>query len=165
VIYYTLAVPGRPQAASPWPVRVGAFSADAPYATSRLAWRSSPFRLEYYAFHRWADSAPGALATAARDYLAQAAPTQGGAPLVLEGHLRRLEALADPAGWRGVVVLDLSLRRSGQVWLERSYEESEPAAADTAEAVVAALSRALGRVLDRLLEDLGAAGEPGGLQP
>ncbi len=154
VSYYTLAVPGAPRAAAPGPLRVGAFRADAPYATPRLATRSSPYRLSYYSFHRWAGSAESALVTAVRDYLERAPAAPGGAPLVLEGELRRLEQGVGPEGPRGSLALKLSVRRAGQAWLERSYEESEPAASESPEEVVAALSRALGRVLDRLLEDL-----------
>jgi ABC-type uncharacterized transport system auxiliary subunit len=160
VTYYSLAVPGRPAAAPPGPLRVGAFRADPAYATPRLATRSSPYQLRYYSFHRWAGSAESALAAAVRDYLDRAPGTAGGAALVLEGTVRRLEAQSGPGGARGALALDLSLRRDGQAWLERSYQESEPAEGDAPEELVAALSRALGRILDRLLEDLQREGLP-----
>src|SRR4051794_23057048 len=51
--YYTLTVPGRPATHLDGAVKVGIFTADQPYATERFAYRSSPYALEYYTYHRW----------------------------------------------------------------------------------------------------------------
>lgn len=163
VTYYTLEVPGASPGSLPGPPRVGAFTADEPYASSRLAYRSSPFRLQYYLFHRWAGSPQSVVAGAVRDYLARAPHAEDGLPVHVEGHIRKLEEVDGPDGWRGFVALDLHVRRGATTQLERSYEESEPAAAESPEAVVEAISRALGRILDRLVADLASGtGTPDG---
>jgi ABC-type uncharacterized transport system auxiliary subunit len=162
MVYYTLAVPGAPDRALPGPVAVGVFTADAAYATPRLVYRSSPFRIQYYVFHRWAAGSPqAAVATAVGDYLSRAAGPADGPPTRIGGTLRRIEEVDEAGHRRGVLAIDFRVERNGKPWLERSYQESEPADADTPEAVVAALSRALGRMLDRLLADLLAAPPPG----
>jgi ABC-type uncharacterized transport system auxiliary subunit len=162
--YYTLAVPGAPVAHLPAPVRVGVFTRDQPYATARLAYRTSPYRLNYYTYHRWAADPALVVAAAVRDYLERAGGADGAPPFVIEGHLRRLEEV-DAAGSRqGALTLDVRVMRDGQVVLERSYTETEPADAETTEAVAAALSRALGRVLDRVAGEL-AGGVEAEAQP
>lgn len=158
MVYYTLAVPGSPPRALPGPVELEAFSAEAAYASARLAYRTSPFRMEYYAFHRWAPgSAQAAVTAAARDYLGRARAPEDGPLVRIHGHVRRIEELDEAGARRGVLAIDFSVQRGGRAWLERSYEDSEPARADSPEAVVAALSQALGRILDRLVEDLANA--------
>jgi ABC-type uncharacterized transport system auxiliary subunit len=158
--YYTLAISGAPAAALPGPVRVGVFTADEPYAGERIAYRTSPYRLDYYSYHRWAAKPRTLVATALRDYLERAAPPADGLPLEIVGHIRRLEEVDEPAGWSGALALDLGVRRGGNVLLERTYAETEPAGARNLEAVAAALSRALGRILDRFAADLAAVAGP-----
>jgi ABC-type uncharacterized transport system auxiliary subunit len=162
-VYYTLAIPGSPPAALPGPVQVRTFGAETPYAGARLAYRTSPYRMEYYSFHRWAaGSAQAAVTAAVRDYLDRARAPADGPVVRIDGRVRRIEELDEAGGRSGVVAIDFSVQRGGRPWLERSYEDSEPARAGTPEAVVAAMSRALGRILDRLLEDLAdtPVGEP-----
>jgi uncharacterized lipoprotein YmbA len=162
-VYYTLVVPGTPPRALPGRVQVGAFGVEAPYAGARLAYRTSPFRMEYYSFHRWAaGSASAAVTAAVRDYLDRARAPQDGPLLRVDGRVRRLEELDEGGGRRGVVAIDFSVQRGGRPWLERSYEDSEPARAATPEAVVAAMSEALGRILERLVDDLASAPEAAG---
>lgn len=111
-------------------------------------------RLEYYNFHRWAGSPTGLISAALRDYFARAPAVRNGAPLLITGHLRRLEELDLPEAWRGVIAFDVRVERGGTSWLECSYEESELASAKKPEAVVAAMSDALTRILERLTADL-----------
>jgi len=155
--YYTLAPPGVPPSALGAPVRVGHFTADQPYASERIAYRTSPYRLDYYTYHRWAADPRRMLAATTRDYLEQGAKEGAGSPpFEIEGHIRRLEEMDGEDSWEGALVLDLKVSRGGKRLLERSYAESEPAGARDPEAVVAALSRALGRILDRLASELAA---------
>jgi ABC-type uncharacterized transport system auxiliary subunit len=161
--YYTLAVPGVPPAPLPAPVVVGTFTADDAYGTGRLAYRTSPYRLDYYVYHRWAADPRRMVAAAARDYL-ERATARDGAPLELTGHVRRLEEVDAPEGCEGALAVDVRLAAAGRVVLARPYAETERADACRPEAVVAALSRALGRILDRMLADAGAAA-PGARLP
>jgi len=152
--YYTLAVTAAPSAPLPAPLRVGAFSVDEPYASARLAYRTSPYLLEYYTYHRWAAEPRLMVPIATRDYVERAAVTGTGAPLDLTGHVRRVEEVDGASGWSAALALDLRIARGGAAVLERSYAETEPAASRSPEAVVAALSRALHRILDRALADI-----------
>jgi ABC-type uncharacterized transport system auxiliary subunit len=156
--YYTLAVPGPPPARLPGPVEIGRFTADPPYATARLAYRVSPYRLDYYVYHRWAADPPRLLAITVRDYFADAGAP--GEPLIVSAHLRRLEEVDAAEAWRGELAVDVTVDRGGRTLLARSFTASEPAEHHTPEAVVAALSRALARVLAELTRTLAAsAGE------
>ena len=166
MVHYTLAPPGTPRESLPGPPRVERFGIDAPYATVRLAHRSSPYRLEYYTFHRWAGTPQEDVTTAVRDYLSRAPVVPDGLPLVVSGDVRRLEEQVDPGGRRsGVVAIDFTVHRDGEPILARGYEESEPAEGTTPEASVAALSRALARMLDRLIDDVRQAEAAGPSPP
>jgi uncharacterized lipoprotein YmbA len=154
--YYVLAVPPGAAPALPVPVRVEGFGIDDPYATRQLAYRTSPYRLAYYNYHRWAGSPQVVVAGAAREYQGRTTAAGDGPAFELSGHIHRLEEVDDADGWRGALTMDVTVRRRGTVVLERAVTETEPAAERNPEAVVAALSRALGRVLDRLVADLAA---------
>jgi ABC-type uncharacterized transport system auxiliary subunit len=161
VRYYTLALAGTPPRLAA-PVHAGTLGVDPPYATERIAYRTSPYRLDYYTYHRWAADPRTIVRTAARDYLERAAPAGGAEPYELTGHLRRIEEVDVPGGGRrGELALDLTVTRGGAVVLARSFAESEPAAEATSEAVAAALSRALARILDAVIAELAAGGTEG----
>ena len=164
---YTLALVGEPPARLAAPVRIGVFTIDQPYATERLAYRTSPYRLDYYTYHRWAADPRQLVQAAARDYLERAVTSGHGAetagtPFEITGHIRRIEEIDTPAAWQGALVLDLRVERGGTLLLARSYAETEPAEARNPEAVAAALSRALARILDSVVTELTA---PGAAQP
>lgn len=153
--YYTLSVPGAP-AVDGVRFRVGSVTMDAPYATARMAYRSSPYRLDYYVYHRWAADPRQVIAAALRDYLERGGSDGAGPPLELSAHVRRLEELDEPSGWSAALAADVVVRQGQQVLLERTYEDTEPAESRNPEAVAAALSRALGRVVDRAVADVRA---------
>lgn len=153
VTYYTLALPGTPPGRLDGPLRVGAITSDQPYATERIAYRSSPYRLDYYTYHRWAADPRNLVRTAIRDYFERAA-AGGGAPFELEGNIRRLEEVDDAGGWQGAIAIDVRVARGGAIVLERAYSETDPAESRKPEAVAAALSRALQRILDRVAVEI-----------
>jgi ABC-type uncharacterized transport system auxiliary subunit len=162
VRYYTLTLSGAPPVPLEAPVTVGFFTADEPYATARLAYRSSPYRLDYYTYHRWASDPRALVRTAIRDYFERAA-TGTGTPFEIEGNVRRFEEIDDPSGWQGALALDVKVAHGGAIVLQHAYSETEPAEARNAEAVAAALSRALKRILDQVATDLARA--PGAPAP
>ena len=162
VRYYTLTLTGAPPTPLEAPVTVGFFTADEPYTTARLAYRSSPYRLDYYTYHRWAADPRALVRTAIRDYF-ERATTTAGTPFEIEGNVRRLEETDDPAGWQGALALDIKVAHGGAIVLQHAYSETEPAEARNAEAVAAALSRALKRMLDQVAADL--ARVPAGTPP
>src|SRR5262245_18260033 len=71
--YYTLTMPGEPRIRLVSAVQIGNFTADQPYSSERLAYRSSPYLLDYYTYHRWAGNPRTIVAAAVRDYLERAA--------------------------------------------------------------------------------------------
>ena len=163
--YYTLTVPGEPAVRLARAVKIGTFTIDQPYASERFAYRTSPYALEYYTYHRWAGNPRTIVAAAARDYVERAAAPGAHPSLEMQGHIRRLEEVDEPAAWSGAVAMDVVVTRDGTVVLERSYAEAEPAEKRNPEAVAAALSRALGRILDQVLRDVEASAQPAGPTP
>jgi len=161
--YYTLTLTGAPPTHLEAPVVVGGFLADEPYATARMAYRSSPYRLDYYTYHRWAADPRNLLHATVRDYFERGGASDG-LPFELEGNLRRFEEVDDAAGWQGALTLDVKVAHGGAIVLQRTYRESEPAEARNPEAVAAALSRALQRILDQVAADVAAA-HPAGAGP
>jgi len=153
--YYTLAVPGT---APPAAARLvaGTFTADEPYATARIAYRTSPYRLDYYIYHRWAADPRRMLAAAVRDYLERRAAPVGDIPVTLDGNIRRLEEVDEGDARFAALALDLTVNEGTRVLLARTYDETELVTGRTPEAVVAGLSRALGRILDRVAADVAA---------
>ncbi len=152
VRYYTLAITGQPSTTLGAPIHVATITGDQPYATERIAFRTSPYQLDYYTYHRWAADPRNLIRTVARDYFERAGGASG-VPFELDANIRRLEELDEPSGWRGAVALDVRLARGGRVVLERAYSETEPAESRRPEAVAAALSRALQRILDQVLAE------------
>jgi len=156
VRYYTLAITAPPSTTIGAPIHIGTISSDQPYATERIAFRTSPYQLDYYTYHRWAADPRNLIRTVARDYFERAS-SGSGVPFELDGNIRRLEEVDEPAAWRGALALDVRLARGGRVVLERAYSESEPAESHHPEAVAAALSRALQRILDQILAEAARA--------
>jgi uncharacterized lipoprotein YmbA len=153
--YYTLSVPGAP-AVDGLRFRVDAVTMDAPYATARMAYRTSPYRLDYYVYHRWAADPRQVVAAALRDYLEHGGADGDRPPLELSAHVRRFEEVDAPSGWSAALAADVVVRDGARVVLERTYEDTEPAESRNPEAVAAALSRALGRIVDRAVADVRA---------
>ncbi len=152
--YYVLAVSTTNSVPLPGPVRIDAFSIDDPYATRQLAYRTSPYRLAYYNYHRWAGSPEGVVAAAVREYLKHGRKDVEGAPFEVGARVRRLEEVDADAGWSGALTIDFKVHRSGVLVLEHAYSETEPADDRNPEDVVAALSRALSAILHALAADL-----------
>lgn len=153
--WYLLMVPGEP-IMMPAPVRVGPFTAEQAYASSRLAYRTSPYELDYYLYHRWAAQPRALIAQAVRDALVS---PPGGAPtpLEIEGAVRRLEAVEDGPNATGALTLALRATRGADVVVEHVYEEQVPASSRRPKDVAEALSAALRRVLERFRDDVAAA--------
>jgi ABC-type uncharacterized transport system auxiliary subunit len=153
---YVLSVEPAAPTAMPGPVRVGTFSADPAYGSSRMAVRPSPYRIEYSAYHRWASLPRNLIAVTVRDYYAQI-PDDGRTYIDVEGQVRRLETIRDDAQSRAAIDIQLRAVRGGEVLVDRSYVEEEPLDGRGADAAAAATSRALGRALARFTADVSAA--------
>lgn len=131
---------------------------DAAYDDERIVYRTNPYRLDYYNYHRWS-AAPGTLIG---NYLETAFERTGqfravvreitpNASVILGGRVVAIEEVDTNAGWKGRVVVELSLtdaRNGESLWTEQ-IEETEPLATQTPEGLARALSIAMGRIASR----------------
>lgn len=169
--YYALATPAAPApahgasppaapAASAAPaIAIETFAADPPYDDERIVYRTDPYRVDYYEYHRWSAS-PGMMVA---DYLARAFERTGQfravlrgsdttAPLALGGHIDAIEEIdVAPQRWVGHVAVQLTAtdRASGDVVWTQRFDETEPLPAQTPEGLARALSVAMGRIVAR----------------
>lgn len=157
VRYYTLAVEQPEHLGAP--ATVLAFTIDPPYRDVRLAYRASPYQLDYYTYHRWAAPPRQLLTSIVRDYFGShdAADTPR---IEITGHIRRFEEVDGKDGWSGALTVALTASQAGIRLVDATYAEVEPAERKEPEAVVAALSRALGRILERFAADVTDAARP-----
>ena len=157
--YYQLAVPAERAHGGDRVLVLDALETDAAYDDERIVYRATPFRVDYYQYHRWA-SAPG---TMIGNYLEQALEHSGkfcavvrevtaDAPVVLSGRVLAIEEVdRSKTEWLGRIVLELVLtdvRTSEAVWTEQ-FDETEPLRQQTPEGLAAALSTAMGRIVAR----------------
>jgi len=130
---------------------------DPAYDDERIVYRTTPYRLDYYQYHRWS-SPPGAMVG---NYLEQALENSGkfrsvarevsaDAPAVLGGRVIAIEEVdTSKTSWRGRIVIELTLTdaRTGiTLWTEQ-YEETEPLPTQSPEGLAKALSAALERIV------------------
>jgi len=138
------------------------FSADAAYVDLRMAYRTEPVRLDYYAYHQWA-ALPGVLvADQLRILLEQTGrfrsvtrnPT-GQADAFLEGRVSRFEEVDVSADkWMGVIVLDLRLEDAST--RETLASQTARAEVELTERSPAGLAWALSRGLTQIAARWGA---------
>jgi ABC-type uncharacterized transport system auxiliary subunit len=164
--FYQLASPGQTTTANSAGVPLGAalqiepLDTDPAYDDERMVYRLTPYRLDYYNYHRWS-STPGTLIA---DFLERSFESSGrfrnvtrdasGAPVTLGGRVVAIEEVdKNKASWVGRVVIELRLTdpATGQVIWSEQYEENEPVKQQTPEGLAAALSTALRRISDRAL--------------
>jgi ABC-type uncharacterized transport system auxiliary subunit len=155
--YYQLASPdAKPQSGSDILV-LEPLATDAAYDDDRIVYRTTPFRLDYYHYHRWTSS-PGVMVG---NYLEQALESRGAfravvrertpdAPAVLTGRVLAIEEVDHSrTEWLGRIALELVLSdaRSGAIlWTER-IDESEPLRQQNPEGLAQALSIAMSRIV------------------
>ncbi len=165
VQYYVLTLPSLPEASLPAnpTLVVRTLRARDPYDQRRLVYRSSPYHLNFYTYHRWASSPAEQITDWTRRYLrnsglfAKVFPTsQGDADYILDGTLRHLEEIDRDQTWEAALGLEFWLTRPPQrppVWFE-SYSVSRQATKRNPAAVAKAMSHNLGVVLHQLVADL-----------
>ncbi|NVB80838.1 MAG: hypothetical protein HOV81_20745 [Kofleriaceae bacterium] len=163
--YYQLASTAPPAAESHdnagVSLAVAPLDTDQAYDDERIVYRVTPYRLDYYNYHRWS-AAPGTLVA---DYLERAFERSGrfrsvvrestaAAPVTLGGRVVALEEVdKSRTEWLGRIVIELTLTdtSSGEVLWAQQYEETEPLTAQNPEGLARALSSALKRIADRAL--------------
>lgn len=165
VRHYALAldVPEAQPGAAKTSLVVRPFTAHDPYNQERLVYRSSPYQLGFYNYHRWAASPAEQVTDWTRRYLAgtgvfaKVFPTSdGSADLALGGRVRQIEEVDHVQSWEAILSIDFWLTRSDQrspMWFQ-SYTAAQQAEKRNPEAVAEALSRNLKEILGRLTADL-----------
>jgi ABC-type uncharacterized transport system auxiliary subunit len=157
--HYELVVSGarRPPVDGGTTLAVAALVADSAYDTDRMVYRLSPYRLDYYEYHRWS-AHPGLLLA---DYLRKAYARTGlfravvsepdtEAWVVLAGRIAALDEIDEsPERWLARVALELSLRDAGsgaRLW-SAVYERRDPMRERSPEGLARALSAALAGIV------------------
>jgi ABC-type uncharacterized transport system auxiliary subunit len=155
--YYQLAAPGAPAHGGDSLLVLEPLTTDAAYDDERIVYRTTPYRLDYYQYHRWSSS-PGVMVG---NYLEQALETSGkfravvrdatpDAPVILAGRVVAIEEVdRSKTAWVGRIVLELLLTdaRTGEALWTDQLEEIEPLQAQTPEGLAAALSVAMSRIV------------------
>jgi ABC-type uncharacterized transport system auxiliary subunit len=157
--YYQLAAPPAAGGAGDQLLVLEPLATDGAYDDERIVYRTSPYRLDYYQYHRWS-AAPGVLIG---NYLEQALERSGrfrgvvreldpAATVVLGGRVVALEEIDESrTQWRGHVVIELRLtdaRTNSVLWTEQ-LEDSEPLTVQSPEGLARALSTAMARIAAR----------------
>jgi uncharacterized lipoprotein YmbA len=125
-------------------------------AQRRIVIHLSPTRIETYANARWAS---GVRQMVEQKLAAElGAPAADGRRLVLDGAVTAFEQVDGSAGPQARVGLDMEIRdhgsnRSEPPLLEKTYEVLRPAATDSVDGVVQALSRCLEEIAAEIAED------------
>jgi uncharacterized lipoprotein YmbA len=158
--YYQLAAPAtKPAAAGDLTLVVEALETDAGYDDERIVYRTTPYRLDYYQYHRWS-AAPGMMVG---NFLEQALEKSGrfrsvvrelsdDASAILGGRVVAIEEVdTDKAHWRGRIVVELKLTdaKTGATLWAQQYEETEPLRRQSPEGLARALSAAMARITTR----------------
>lgn len=165
--YYQLATPEGTQRRGDAILVLQPITTDAAYDDERIVYRTTPFRLDYYHYHRWTSS-PGAMVA---NYLEQALETSGGfravvremtpdAPVVLTGRVLAIEEVdRSKTEWLGRIALELVLSdaRTGAVLWTEQIEETEPLRNQSPEGLAAALSAAMSRIVAHVVPAISEA--------
>ncbi len=157
--YYQLAAPTAGTQGGDTVLVLEPLATDPAYDDERIVYRTNPYRLDYYQYHRWSAS-PG---TMIGNFLENALERSGkfravvreataDAPVVLGGRVVAIEEVdRSKSEWLGRVVLELTLTetRTGVVLWTEQFEETERLAAQTPEGLARALSVAMQRIASR----------------
>jgi ABC-type uncharacterized transport system auxiliary subunit len=139
------------------------FLAQDPYNQERLVYRTSPYQLDFYNYHRWAAAPTEQVTDWTRRYLratllfAKVYPTgDGAADFTLTGKIRQLDEFDHEQTWEATLSVDFWLTRAEQrtpLWFQ-SYSATQQAAKRNPSAVAEAMSRNLETILGKLVTDL-----------
>ena len=165
VRHYTLTVPIPEATAQPAQATllVRPFSANEPYNQERLVYRTSPYQLDFYNYHRWAALPVEQVTDWTRQYLRGAAlfakvyPTgEGVADFALGGKIRQMDEIDNEQSWEATLSMDFWLTgddHRNPFW-SQSYTATRQTARRNPAAVAEAMSHNLEDILGRLAADL-----------
>ena len=145
-------------------------SANAAYEDTRIIYRKSPYRLDYYNFHRWSAPPSVMLTDAMRDAFHESGYFKGvrsgfanGVDILLKGRLIALEEVdVSEDEWRARIVLDLQAvdTRSGDVIWSRVVKKEQAIDERTPEGVAIASSKALKAIVAEIAPEIIRAPRP-----
>jgi len=158
--YYQLAPPASRAKPGTAVLALAPLETDTAYDDERIVYRTTPFRLDYYQYHRWS-AAPGVLVG---NYLEQALERSGrfravvrddslDAPVTLGGRVVAIEEVdRSKTRWLGRIVLELRLTdtRTGETLWSEQFEEIEPMPTQHPEGLARALSTAMARIATKV---------------
>ena len=158
--YYQLAAPAGAARGGDGVLVLDSLATDPAYDDDRIVYRTTPYRLDYYQYHRWA-SAPGAMIG---NYLEQALEHSGrfhavlrevapDTPVLLGGRVLAIEEVdRSSTAWFGHIAVELALTdaRTGELLWSEEFDEIEPLAQQSPEGLAAALSRVMARIAQRI---------------
>ncbi len=174
VHYYALSLPSRTTGSaptaqttasptSPASLVVRPFTAHQPYNRDRIVYRSSPYQVDFYHYHRWVSKPADMVTTLTRRALQQSHlfstvyPTPDApADMRLGGVVRQCEEIDQALSWQAVLTIDVWLSRSRNAspfWFE-TYTATQQATQRNPAAVAEAMSRNLQEILQQLSADL-----------
>ena len=171
VYHYALSLPSRTTGsastaqttASPASLVVRPFTAHQPYNRDRIVYRSSPYQVDFYHYHRWVSKPADMVTTLTRRALQQSHlfstvyPTPDApADMRLGGVIRQCEEIDQAQSWQAVLSIDVWLSRSRNAspfWFE-TYTATQQASKRNPAAVAEAMSRNLQEILQQLSADL-----------
>ena len=160
--YYQLASPATPAPSnSGVALVVETLETDNAYDDERIVYRLTPYRLDYYNYHRWS-APPGTLIgnfleaafEASGRFRSVSRDTNSEAPVILGGRVIALEEVdKSKTSWVGHAVIELRLTdaTTGDVVWSQQFDESEPVKDQTPEGLAQALSKALDRIAKNAL--------------
>ncbi|MEC9399590.1 MAG: ABC-type transport auxiliary lipoprotein family protein, partial [Myxococcota bacterium] len=145
-------------------------SANAAYEDTRIIYRKSPYRLDYYNFHRWSAPPSVMVTDAMRDAFHESGYFKGvrsgfanGVDLLLKGRLIALEEVdVSEDEWRARIVLDLQVvdTRSGDVIWSRVVKKEQAIEERTPEGVAIAASKGLKAIVAEIVPEIIKAPRP-----
>lgn len=155
--YYHLAAPQQHKPSGKLVLVLEPLTTDAAYDDERIVYRTSPYRLDYYDYHRWS-AAPGVLVG---NFLEEALERGGhvravrrelttDADAILSGRIAAIEEVdVSKQQWEARIVIELNLSdvASGETLWSEQYEEREPLRDQSPEGLARALSSALSRIV------------------
>lgn len=171
--YYQLATPAKAKVGGDLTLVMEPLTTDQAYDDERIVYRSTPYRFDYYQYHRWS-AAPGAMVG---NYLEQSLERSGhfrnvthelssDAPVVLGGRVVAIEEIdTAKSKWVGRIVLELTVsdaKTNKPLWTQQ-FEETEPLPSQSPEGLAQALSVAMGRISDKALPMIESAARAGQL--
>jgi ABC-type uncharacterized transport system auxiliary subunit len=158
--YYQLAAPQQAAAQrGDASIAIEPLAADGAYDDDRIVYRVTPYRLDYYNYHRWS-APPGTMLS---NYLQDAFSRSGrfravvhepteSVPVALGGRVIAIEEVdQSKTSWIGRIAVELTLTdtiTNKVLWSQR-FDETEPLAEQTPEGLARALSRAMARIARR----------------